>query len=149
MAHSTASSRIGIQQNYTADSNLLRVGRFRLHQTSSFASRSHSIISPARFFITSLLASYLSASSLTPSSKSFSTSRGRSLLLPPKSPLRHQRLIHSTTASISEMVGIISAAGLIGFLSEPEPELQVFALRQLDRQVELFWTEIAPSLSLL
>lgn len=47
------------------------------------------------------------------------------------------------------MVGVISAAGLLGFLSEPEPELQVFALKQLDSQVELFWTEIAPSLSLL
>jgi 26S proteasome regulatory subunit N2 len=45
------------------------------------------------------------------------------------------------------MVGLISAAGLIGFLSEPDPELRVFALRQLDSQVDLLWTEIANSIS--
>ena len=41
------------------------------------------------------------------------------------------------------MVGLVSAAGLIGFLSEPEPELRSFALKQLDSQVDLLWTEIA------
>ncbi|KAK5936693.1 proteasome regulatory particle base subunit [Knufia obscura] len=41
------------------------------------------------------------------------------------------------------MVGLVSAAGLIGFLSEPEPELRSFALKQLDGQVDLLWTEIA------
>jgi 26S proteasome regulatory subunit N2 len=45
------------------------------------------------------------------------------------------------------MVGLISAAGLIGFLSEPDPELRVFALKQLDLQVDLLWTEIANSIS--
>jgi 26S proteasome regulatory subunit N2 len=45
------------------------------------------------------------------------------------------------------MVGLISAAGLIGFLSEPDLELRVFALKQLDRQVDLLWTEIANSIS--
>lgn len=45
------------------------------------------------------------------------------------------------------MVGLISAAGLIGFLSEPDAELRVFALRQLDSQVDLLWTEIANSIS--
>jgi 26S proteasome regulatory subunit N2 len=43
------------------------------------------------------------------------------------------------------MVGIVSAAGLVGFLSEPDPELKVFALKQLDSQVDLLWTEIANS----
>jgi hypothetical protein len=46
-----------------------------------------------------------------------------------------------------QMVGLISAAGLIGFLSEPDPELRVFALKQLDSQVDLLWTEIANSIS--
>lgn len=41
------------------------------------------------------------------------------------------------------MVGLVSAAGLIGFLSEPEPELRSFALKQLEGQVDLLWTEIA------
>ena len=41
------------------------------------------------------------------------------------------------------MVGLASAAGLLGFLSEPEPELRGFALKQLDSQVDLLWTEIA------
>lgn len=44
------------------------------------------------------------------------------------------------------MVGLISAAGLIGFLSEADPELRIFALRQLDSQVDLLWTEIASSI---
>lgn len=43
------------------------------------------------------------------------------------------------------MVGLVSAAGLIGFLSEPDPELRVFALKQLNAQVDLLWTEIAGS----
>lgn len=41
------------------------------------------------------------------------------------------------------MASLVSAAGLIGFLSEPEPELRGFALKQLDNQVDLLWTEIA------
>jgi hypothetical protein len=44
-----------------------------------------------------------------------------------------------------DMVGLVSAAGLVGFLSEPDPELQSFALKQLDSQVDLLWTEIANS----
>lgn len=43
------------------------------------------------------------------------------------------------------MVGLVSAAGLVGFLSEPDPELRSFALKQLDSQVDLLWTEIANS----
>ncbi|KAK2809213.1 hypothetical protein FQN50_004049 [Emmonsiellopsis sp. PD_5] len=44
------------------------------------------------------------------------------------------------------MVGLVSAAGLVGFLSEPDPELKVFALKTLDAQVDLLWTEIAGSI---
>lgn len=44
------------------------------------------------------------------------------------------------------MVGSASAAGLIGFLQEPEPELRAFALKQLDEQADLLWTEIAGSI---
>ena len=40
------------------------------------------------------------------------------------------------------MVGLASAAGLVGFLSEPDPELQVFALKTLDSQIDLLWTEV-------
>ncbi|RMZ79157.1 hypothetical protein DV738_g3530, partial [Chaetothyriales sp. CBS 135597] len=43
------------------------------------------------------------------------------------------------------MPGLVSAAGLVGLLSEPDPDLQAFALKQLDNQVDLLWTEIADS----
>lgn len=45
------------------------------------------------------------------------------------------------------MVGIVSAAGLVGFLTEPEPELRSFALKQLDAQADLFWTEIVDKIN--
>ena len=44
------------------------------------------------------------------------------------------------------MGSLSSAAGLLGFLAEPEPELRSFALKQLDSQVDLLWTEIAGSI---
>ncbi|OJD25833.1 hypothetical protein ACJ73_02797 [Blastomyces percursus] len=44
------------------------------------------------------------------------------------------------------MVGLVSADGLVGFLSEPDPELKIFALKTLDAQVDLLWTEIADSI---
>ncbi|PGH10316.1 26S proteasome regulatory subunit N2 [Blastomyces parvus] len=44
------------------------------------------------------------------------------------------------------MVGLVSADGLVGFLSEPDPELKIFALKALDSQVDLLWTEIADSI---
>jgi len=44
------------------------------------------------------------------------------------------------------MVGISSAAGLVGFLSEPDPELRVFALKTLDAEVDLLWTEIVDAI---
>jgi len=44
------------------------------------------------------------------------------------------------------MVGLASAAGLVGFLSEPDPELRVFALKTLDSQIDLLWTEVVDSI---
>ncbi|KAL8980632.1 MAG: hypothetical protein Q9205_004340 [Flavoplaca limonia] len=43
------------------------------------------------------------------------------------------------------MPGLSSAAGVVGFLSEPEPELQVFALQVLNEQIDSLWTEVAGS----
>ena len=43
------------------------------------------------------------------------------------------------------MVGLTSAAGMVGFLSEPDPDLQVFALEQLNDQIDFLWTEVAGS----
>ena len=42
-----------------------------------------------------------------------------------------------------KMVGFLSAAGLVGFLSEPDPELQVFALRAANDNIDSMWTEFA------
>ena len=43
------------------------------------------------------------------------------------------------------MVGLTSAAGIVGFLLEPDPELQVFALRKLNEEINSLWTEVAGS----
>ena len=43
------------------------------------------------------------------------------------------------------MVGLTSAAGIVGFLSEPDTELQVFALRKLNDEIDSLWTEVAGS----
>ncbi|KAF2088798.1 26S proteasome regulatory complex, non-ATPase subcomplex, Rpn2/Psmd1 subunit [Saccharata proteae CBS 121410] len=43
------------------------------------------------------------------------------------------------------MGGLTSAAGLVGFLSEPDTELRCFALHQLNEQIELLWPEVAGS----
>ena len=43
------------------------------------------------------------------------------------------------------MVGLTSAAGLVGFLSEPDPELKIYALKRLNEEVNLLWTEVADS----
>lgn len=40
-------------------------------------------------------------------------------------------------------MAVTSAAGLIGFLSEPEPELRTFALKQLETNVDVLWTGVA------
>ncbi|KAF8471780.1 armadillo-type protein [Kalaharituber pfeilii] len=41
------------------------------------------------------------------------------------------------------MVGLVSAAGLIGLLDEPDNQLKCYALRQLDATVHQFWAELA------
>lgn len=45
------------------------------------------------------------------------------------------------------MVGLVSAAGLIGLLDEPNDEIKCYALRQLDATVHQFWAEIADHVS--
>ena len=44
------------------------------------------------------------------------------------------------------MVGLTSAAGVVGFLSEPDTELKVFALQTLNEQIDSLWTEVAASI---
>jgi len=41
------------------------------------------------------------------------------------------------------MVGLPSAAGLVGFLSEPDHALQVFALERLNAEIDNIWTEVS------
>ena len=43
------------------------------------------------------------------------------------------------------MVGLTSAAGVVAFLSEPDHELQLFALRKLNEEIDSLWTEVAGS----
>ncbi|KAL8969671.1 MAG: hypothetical protein Q9183_001888 [Haloplaca sp. 2 TL-2023] len=43
------------------------------------------------------------------------------------------------------MPGLTSAAGAVSFLAEPEPELQVFALKVLNEEIDSLWTEVAGS----
>lgn len=44
------------------------------------------------------------------------------------------------------MVGLTSAAGVVGFLAEPDTDLQVFALEKLNEQIDSLWTEVADSI---
>lgn len=50
--------------------------------------------------------------------------------------------VHSNT-----MVGLTSAAGVVGFLSEPDPALRSFALQRLNDEIDLLWPEVAGSVS--
>ncbi|KAL9078726.1 MAG: hypothetical protein Q9157_002371 [Trypethelium eluteriae] len=45
------------------------------------------------------------------------------------------------------MVGLTSAAGLVGFLAEPDPQVQTYALARLNEDIDTLWTEVAPSIS--
>ena len=45
------------------------------------------------------------------------------------------------------MVGLTSASGLVGFLSEPDPELKVFALKTLDAEVDVLWPGIVDAIT--
>ncbi|OCK84304.1 26S proteasome regulatory complex, non-ATPase subcomplex, Rpn2/Psmd1 subunit [Lepidopterella palustris CBS 459.81] len=45
------------------------------------------------------------------------------------------------------MVGLTSAAGVVGFLSESDPVLRTFALQRLNEDIDLLWPEVAGSVS--
>jgi len=47
------------------------------------------------------------------------------------------------------MVGLTSAAGLVGFLSEPDAALQAFALERLNEEIDGVWTEVSGSIGLM
>lgn len=38
-------------------------------------------------------------------------------------------------------------AGLLSLLNEPEPDLQAYAIHELNKSVDEFWTEIADNIS--
>lgn len=44
------------------------------------------------------------------------------------------------------MVGLTSASGVVGFLHEPDHELQIFALRKLNEEIDSLWTEVVDSI---
>ena len=44
------------------------------------------------------------------------------------------------------MVGLTSASGVVGFLFEPDHELQIFALRKLNEEIDSLWTEVVNSI---
>jgi 26S proteasome regulatory subunit N2 len=44
------------------------------------------------------------------------------------------------------MVALTSAAGLVAFLSEPDQELQAFALERLNDNIDSIWTEVSGSI---
>jgi 26S proteasome regulatory subunit N2 len=44
------------------------------------------------------------------------------------------------------MPALTSAAGLVGFLSEPDPALQAFALETLDDEIDSLWPEVSGSI---
>jgi 26S proteasome regulatory subunit N2 len=44
------------------------------------------------------------------------------------------------------MPGLTSASGVLGFLSEKEPELKVFALQTVNDDIDTLWTEVAGSI---
>ena len=41
------------------------------------------------------------------------------------------------------MPGLTSAAGVLGFLYDTEPELKIFALETLNDEIDTVWTEVA------
>ena len=46
----------------------------------------------------------------------------------------------------AKMPALTSAAGLVGFLSEPDPTLQAFALERLNEEIDSVWTEVTGSI---
>lgn len=45
------------------------------------------------------------------------------------------------------MPSLTSASGVLGFLSDEEPELKIFALQTLNDDIDTLWTEVAGSVS--
>lgn len=74
------------------------------------------------------------------------------LVNPPSSahfPLQARPTPQHTTfvaTTVVDMVGLTSAAGLVGFLSEPDPSLQSFALHRLNADIDLLWPEVSASI---
>lgn len=62
-------------------------------------------------------------------------------------PFRHSFFLSAACFVFSVMPGFLFAPGLIGFLSEPDTELQVFALRAANDGISLYWTEFAAHVS--
>ncbi len=47
------------------------------------------------------------------------------------------------------MGGLTSAAGVVGYLSEPDPAIQAFALERLNEHIESVWTEVSGSIGIM
>ncbi|KAK1059918.1 proteasome regulatory particle base subunit [Friedmanniomyces endolithicus] len=47
------------------------------------------------------------------------------------------------------MGGLTSAAGVVGYLSEPDPAIQAFALERLNEHIESVWTEVSGSIGII
>lgn len=56
---------------------------------------------------------------------------------------------HTQSNTVASMPGLTSASGVLGFLSEEEPELKIFALQTLNDDIDTLWTEVAGSLSMM
>jgi hypothetical protein len=57
----------------------------------------------------------------------------------------HTRLNQNIIKLSSIMPGLTSASGVLGFLSEEESELKIFALQTLNDDIDTLWTEVAGS----
>lgn len=52
---------------------------------------------------------------------------------------------HHNRRQLAAMPGLVSATGVLGFLSDEEPELKIFALQTLNDDIDTLWTEVAAS----
>lgn len=67
-------------------------------------------------------------------------------------PFHFHGRLHSQPSSLPAptsraMPGLVTATGVLGFLSDEEPELKVFALQTLNDDIDTVWTEVAGALS--
>lgn len=62
-------------------------------------------------------------------------------------PTRPPLCIQLSSPAILTMPGLVTATGVLGFLSDEEPELKVFALQTLNDDIDTVWTEVAGALS--